>query len=83
MATKKEVVKICDICEKRVVTGGQLYISGHPFNGWFAITQHGGSTTLHELRKKREWDICSEECLAKFAGDVDKYQNAVPFDNFE
>lgn len=74
MATKKEIVRVCDVCSKEARTGGEMWIGGHPFNGWFTVSQHGGSTTLDELRKKREWDICSAKCLSEMSNNLGKYQ---------
>lgn len=75
MSTKKATIKVCDVCEKKVSDGGETWIGGHPFSGWFEVNQHGGSTALHELRKKRDWDICSTKCLEELSKNLEKYQD--------
>jgi len=72
MRTKEER-RTCDCCGKDAVADlDNPTIGGHPFHGWFEIQQHGGSTQLAQLKKKRNWDLCGEECLRKtfpFAND--------------
>ena len=65
MATRKETVRICDQCEKEKrfdPDGG--YCGGHPLQGWVHVSEHGGSTRLAELERKKEHDYCSWKCLA-------------------
>lgn len=65
MATRKETVRVCDQCgkEKRFETDGG-YCGGHPLQGWVHVSEHGGSTRLAELQRKKEHDYCSWKCLA-------------------
>jgi hypothetical protein len=67
MATRKETVKVCDGCgtEQRFNTDGG-YVGGHPLSGWVEIHEHGGSTMLSELQKKRDHDFCGKKCLLDF-----------------
>ena len=67
MATRKETVRICDVCQKSVTDSGELWIGGHPHNGWFSVRQSGGSTDLESLHKQRDWDVCSVKCLKALA----------------
>jgi hypothetical protein len=67
VATKKETVKICDVCKKRVTDEGQTWVGGHPFVSWFAVENHGGLTDLASLKAQKEWDVCGVECLRKLA----------------
>jgi hypothetical protein len=64
MATRKSTILKCDQCGKEVSDDGCAWIGGHPFSGWLSVKEHGGSTQLAELQRKKEWDICSLECLA-------------------
>ena len=64
---KTEKVLVCDVCSRKASDGGGGWIGGHPWDGWFHLNQHGGSTMLSELQRKRDWDICSKECLKKLA----------------
>lgn len=66
VSTKKETVKICDVCKKRVSDEGETYYGGHPHQGWFEVHQRGGATDLASLQMKRDWDICSVKCLKMF-----------------
>lgn len=74
MTTRKETVRVCDVCKKRVSDEGEKYYGGHPHNGWFAIHQTGGSTDLDSLKKIRDWDLCSTACLNTLAANIRKYQ---------
>lgn len=71
MKSKKEVLQ-CDMCDKWVESDEDMYIGGHPFQGWYHLNQHGGSTQLQELRKKRDWDFCSLQCISDFCADGGK-----------
>lgn len=75
MTTRKETVRVCDVCKKKVSDGGELHIGGHPHTDWFTVEQTSGSTQLDELKKRRDWDLCSIACLQKLANDVRKYQS--------
>lgn len=75
MSIKKATIKTCDVCGRKVYDQGEAWIGGHPFSGWFEVNQHGGSTALHELRKTRSWDVCSQACLIKLATNLQEYQN--------
>ena len=69
METKTRVLK-CDVCGKTVEAEDTGYFGGHPFQGWYILEERGGSTMLEELQRKKNWDICSRECLAKFSKQV-------------
>ena len=71
MATKKAIIKVCDVCEREAQDDGEMRFGGHPFNDWFHITRHGGATDLDSLRKKKEWDICSVPCLAELTKTIE------------
>ena len=66
METSKKVLK-CDVCGKTAEAEDTSYFGGHPWQGWFVLKERGGSTMLEELQRKKNWDICSVECLAKFS----------------
>ena len=70
MATEKQTVKVCDVCKKKVVDSGEMWIGGHPHAGWFAVQKHGGPTNLESLREQKEWDVCGIKCLAKLAASL-------------
>lgn len=70
MATKKETVKVCDVCKKRVSDGGEVHFGGHPHAGWFAVEMHGGRTNLKALQAEHEWDVCGKQCLQKLAATI-------------
>jgi hypothetical protein len=70
MKMTKKILK-CDICGTQVDDGGDMWIGGHPFNGWLHLTDAGGGTTLEAIHKKREWDICSKTCLRTFLDSKD------------
>ena len=70
MATRKETVKVCDACSKRVTDEGETHFGGHPHWGWFAIEKHGGKTDLESLREKRQWDVCGVQCLKKLVAKL-------------
>lgn len=72
--TRKETVRVCDVCNVRVSDEGEIYCGGHPHSGWFTVNQTNGSSALRELNKKRQWDVCSRECLKKLAAHIEKYQ---------
>ena len=74
MSTKKATIITCDVCKKQETDDGEVRIGGGIFQGWFVIQQKNFSSSTRELGKKRNWDICSEECLLKFARTVHKYQ---------
>ncbi len=63
MSTKKETVKVCDVCKKRVSDEGETYFGGHPHAGWFKIEMHGGPTNLRALKAQHEWDVCGAKCF--------------------
>ena len=65
MGTKKATIKTCDVCHTKVDDGGETWFGGHPFEGWFTVHQHSGSTALSKLNQVRDWDICSKACLIK------------------
>lgn len=75
MAQHTELVKICDVCEKRVVGvpsgfGTIPIILGYSdsFLGWFELKQL--NHTLKGTTKKiipKDYDICSTECLMDLA----------------
>ena len=67
MSTKKEVVKVCDVCQKRVSDEGETYFGGHPHAGWFYIEMHGGPTDLRSLQSQHQWDVCGRKCLTELA----------------
>ena len=67
MATRKETVKVCDVCKKQVSDDGEMQLGGHPHSGWFAVQKHGGPTDLKSLREQKEWDVCGIGCLLKLA----------------
>jgi hypothetical protein len=67
MATRKETVKVCDVCKKRVSDEGEMHFGGHPHAGWFKIEKHGGPTDLESLRSQHRFDVCGTECLVKLA----------------
>lgn len=67
MATRKEIVKTCDVCQKRVTDEGEIHYGGHPHAGWFKISMHGGPTDLRSLQHQMEWDVCSKKCYLKLA----------------
>jgi hypothetical protein len=54
---KKAQIFICDQCGEEVSDGGETYIGGSPFNGWYHIERHGGSTDLASLRAQKDWDF--------------------------
>jgi hypothetical protein len=62
----------CDMCGETAEADQDMYIGGHPFNGWYHLNQHGGSTQLQQLRKKRDWDFCSLKCLSDFCNQGGK-----------
>lgn len=70
MATRKETVKICDVCKKRVTDEGETYFGGHPHAGWFAVEKHGGPTDLASLKAQKKWDVCGVECLRKLSASL-------------
>ena len=72
MAQKTENIRICDICKVKVSDDGEIHYGGNPHQEWFTICQTGGSTQLRELKKKKEWDICSLKCLKKFVDSLGK-----------
>lgn len=74
MTTRKETVRVCDVCTRKVSDGGELHVGGHPHSGWFTVEQTGGRTTLGELKKRRDWDVCSIGCLNTLAANIRKYQ---------
>lgn len=63
MATIIEEVLVCDHCSRECRTNGQTYYGGHPFSGWFSVTEHNFSTSLDNLQRKKKFDFCSAECL--------------------
>ena len=73
--TKQAKIKTCDICGKSVSDEGEMYIGGHPFHGWFKVNRINGSTTLENLHKNHEWDVCGIECLQKLSKNIDKFEN--------
>lgn len=70
MATKQAVIKVCDVCEETATATGEISFGGHPFDGWFHIDRHGGATNLKSLRKKKQWDVCSPDCLKKLGNTI-------------
>lgn len=60
-------VRTCDICKRTVCDEGKLWIGGHPHSGWFRVQETGGITALSELKRKKDWDICSQGCFLKLA----------------
>jgi hypothetical protein len=64
---KKQQIRTCDICGKTVSDEGEIYFGGHPFYGWFTVNMHGGPTDLESLHAPHDWDICSKQCMIKFA----------------
>jgi hypothetical protein len=75
MATKKETVKVCDMCKKRVSDEGETYYGGHPHAGWFSIFMHGGPTDLDSLKSEKQWDVCGKPCLQRLAVTLSKRKN--------
>jgi hypothetical protein len=63
---KKAQIFICDQCGEEVSDGGETYIGGSPFNGWYHIERHGGSTDLASLRAQKDWDFCCDGCAIDF-----------------
>ncbi len=72
--TRKETVRICDVCKKRVSDDGELSIGGHAHSGWFNLHMTEGSTRLEALKRQREWDVCSVLCLDRL---VQQFQRAL------
>jgi hypothetical protein len=71
MKKKKEILLECDVCGSKVeIDSDESWYGGHPFQGWYHLQVYGGSTRLEELRRKKEWDICSKKCLKKFVDSV-------------
>lgn len=70
MATKQEIVKVCDVCNQRVSDEGEVHFGGHPHQGWFEVERIGGATDLKSLKAKRDWDVCSVRCLALLAATL-------------
>lgn len=65
--TRRELIKVCDVCHKKVSDDGQLYATSHPHSGWFTVTRSGGSSNMPAINLRNQWDCCSVECLAKLA----------------
>lgn len=70
MSTRKEIVRICDICKRRVSDDGEISYGGHAHAGWFSIERTGGGTSLRALREESEWDVCSIACLKLLAAKL-------------
>jgi hypothetical protein len=68
MARKSEEARICDQCQvtQRYSTDNGGYYGGHPLEGWLHLNEHGGSSRLEDLRKKKDFDFCSYRCLGEF-----------------
>lgn len=66
MSIRAEEILTCDNCNKSAVAKIEKYYAGHPFNGWFHVRFHGGSTALAELQRKREFDFCSCNCVLAY-----------------
>jgi hypothetical protein len=73
MATRTEIIKICDVCQRRTSDEHEEWYGGHPFAGWFTLQRHRGSTDLRSLRQKSTWDLCSKTCLDKLNEDLDAF----------
>lgn len=67
---KKQEIMTCDICGKETSDEGVVWYGGHPFNGWLSIQRINGSSALAALQTKKDWDICSNECLIKLAKTI-------------
>ncbi len=65
--TRKEVVKVCDVCGRKVSDEGEISFGGHPHAGWFAIDKHGGPSDLRSIRSPHHWDVCGTKCLLELA----------------
>jgi hypothetical protein len=70
MSQHHAIIRICDICRKRVSDEGEVTYGGHVHAGWFTIERTGGSTTLRALKEEREWDVCSLGCLKMLAAKL-------------
>lgn len=70
MSTRKETVKICDVCQKRVSDDGEITFGGHVHSGWFKLHEQGGGTSLEALRKVRDWDVCGIKCLKRLVAEL-------------
>lgn len=58
----------CDQCGKTQSRDcSQQFFGGHPFNGWYHLNRHGGSTSLEDLQKESDWDFCGILCLSIWA----------------
>ena len=66
---KNAEILTCDVCGKTVSDSGEAMYGGSVFSGWYQLVEHGGSSELSELRRKKDWDIRGIECLRKFAND--------------
>lgn len=64
---RTEKIMVCDVCNKSVSDNGEIYFGGYPHSGWFTVHRINGSSALHNLQKKKDWDICSPKCLKKLA----------------
>ena len=63
MTTRQEQVKICDNCKREVSDRGEKWVGGHPHNGWYSVSLHGGGTSIEALKRKRQYDFCCEKCM--------------------
>lgn len=59
----------CDWCSKQVSDNSEFIIGGSHNGGWYHVERTPKSTGLDELRKPREWDFCSFECLSCWVND--------------
>lgn len=59
----------CDWCQKQVSDNGEMLIGGSHNGGWYHLSRTPKSTALEELKREREWDFCSFECLSLWVND--------------
>lgn len=64
---KKQNIRECDFCGKKVVADDEITYGGSPFDGWFFVEETSGSSQLSNLRRQKQWDLCSMKCLKQFA----------------
>lgn len=63
MTTRKETVRVCDVCERRVSDEGEIQYGGSAHQGWFSVHRTSGKTDLGSLKAHRDWDVCGIGCL--------------------
>lgn len=63
MARQTANIRICDHCEAQKMDDGVPRIGGSVFTGWVEVKLIDGSTHLDALRKKKDFDFCSFNCM--------------------